>query len=59
MTFKSLSTLSPSQRLGQRVPCGWSGHTECSLAILGLCSRYRIVGGVRKAYAATSWVLAD
>jgi len=49
IAFKSLSTASPSQRLGQRVPCGWSSHTQCSLSKLGLCSRYCVVGGVGRA----------
>ena len=43
-----------------RVPCGWSGHTECSLAKLGPSSRYRVVGGVggawRRRVGVGSWL---
>ena len=44
--FNSLSTVSLSHRLWQRVPCGWSSHTGCSLAKLGPCSEYHVVSRI-------------
>ena len=49
--FKSRSTVSPSQKLGQRVPCGWSGHRMLSCQTWSVFSVprswwcQRIVGG--------------